>query len=140
MLIKLRDYGRNQKKRKEYIHQSGILLAGVDVSKEKHDACIGALEGVSAGSDPGTQETGLNVLKSPLERICSETPSTLSTNKHNVPVFPIIVSAFCASLNPVVPLVNLYFSNSDSTWRNYCKISQYFIFMIDNGRGNYICL
>ena len=108
------------------------------MSKAKHDACIGTLEGVSAGSGSGTQETGLNVLKRPLERICSETPSTLSTYKHNVPVFLIIASAFCASLNPVVPLVNLYFSNSDSTWRNYCKISQYFIFMIDNGRGNYI--
>ena len=33
--MKLKDYGRNQKKRKEYIHQSGLLLAGVDVSKAK---------------------------------------------------------------------------------------------------------
>ena len=41
---------------------------------------------------------------------------------------------------PIMPLVNLYFSNSDSTWRNYCEISHYFIFMIDNGRGDYICL
>ncbi len=40
------DYGRNQKKRKEYIHQSGLLLAGVDVSKAKHDAGIGTLEGI----------------------------------------------------------------------------------------------
>ena len=39
MPIRLKDYGRNQKKRKEYIHQSGLLLAGVGVSKEKHDAC-----------------------------------------------------------------------------------------------------
>ena len=44
--MRLKDYGRNQKKRKEYIHQSGLLLAGVDVSKAKHDACIGTLEGV----------------------------------------------------------------------------------------------
>jgi len=39
MPIRLKDYGRNRKKRKEYIHQSGLLLAGVGVSKEKHDAC-----------------------------------------------------------------------------------------------------
>jgi len=44
--MRLKDYGRNHKKRKEYIHQSGLLLAGVDVSKAKHDACIGTLEGV----------------------------------------------------------------------------------------------
>jgi len=31
----LKNYGRNHKKRKEYIHQSGLLLAGVDVSKAK---------------------------------------------------------------------------------------------------------
>ena len=46
MAIRLKDYGRNQKKRKEYIHQSGLLLAEVDVSKVKHDACIGTLDGV----------------------------------------------------------------------------------------------
>ncbi len=46
MPVRLKDYGRNQKKRKEYIHQSGLLLAGVDVIKGKHEACIGALEGV----------------------------------------------------------------------------------------------
>ena len=46
MPIRLKDYGRNQKKRKEYIKQSGLLLVGVDVSKAKHDACIGSLEGV----------------------------------------------------------------------------------------------
>jgi len=44
--MRLKDYGRNHKKRKEYIHQRGLLLAGVDVSKAKHDACIGTLEGV----------------------------------------------------------------------------------------------
>ncbi len=37
--MRLKDYGRNHKKRKEYIHQSGLLLVGVDVSKAKHDAC-----------------------------------------------------------------------------------------------------
>ena len=60
--MRLKDYGRNHKKRKEYIKQSGLLLAGVDVSKAKHDACIGNLE----GSGSGMQETGLNVLKKPL--------------------------------------------------------------------------
>ena len=29
--MKLKNYGRNQKKRKEYIKQSGLLLVGVDV-------------------------------------------------------------------------------------------------------------
>ena len=48
MYIRLKDYGKNQKKRKEYIKQSGLLLAGVDVNKAKHDACVGALEGVKA--------------------------------------------------------------------------------------------
>jgi len=39
-------YGRNEKKRKEYIIQSGFLITGVDVSKAKHDACIGILEDI----------------------------------------------------------------------------------------------
>ncbi len=43
--MRLKDYGRNQKKRKEYIHQSGLLITGVDVSKAKHDACVGTWEG-----------------------------------------------------------------------------------------------
>jgi hypothetical protein len=46
MSIRLKDYGRNQKKRKEDTNQSGLLLDGVDVSRAKHDVCIGALEGV----------------------------------------------------------------------------------------------
>ena len=46
MPIRLKDYGRNRKERKEYIHQSGFLLAGVDVSKAKDDGCIEGLEGV----------------------------------------------------------------------------------------------
>ena len=37
--MRLKNYGRNQKKRKEYIQQSGLLLAGMHVSKAKHDAC-----------------------------------------------------------------------------------------------------
>ena len=44
--MRLKDYGRNQKKRKEYIHQSGLLITGMDVSKVKHDVCIGTLESV----------------------------------------------------------------------------------------------
>ena len=44
--MRLKDYGRNHKKRKEYIHRSGLLLAGINVSKAKHDSCIGTLEGV----------------------------------------------------------------------------------------------
>ena len=44
--MRLKDYDRNQKKRKEYIHQSGLLIAGVDVSNARHDSCIGTLEGV----------------------------------------------------------------------------------------------
>lgn len=39
--MRLKDYGRNPKKRKEYIQQSGLLLIGIDVSKAKQDACIG---------------------------------------------------------------------------------------------------
>jgi hypothetical protein len=40
----LKDYGRNQKKRKEYIHKSRLLIPEVDVSEAKNDACIGTLE------------------------------------------------------------------------------------------------
>ena len=36
MPISLKDYGRNQKERKEDIHQSGLLITGVDVNKVKH--------------------------------------------------------------------------------------------------------
>ena len=37
--MRLKDYGRNRKERKEYIHQSGLLISGVNVSKAKYDAC-----------------------------------------------------------------------------------------------------
>ena len=37
--MRRKDYGRNQKKRKEHIKQSGLLLVGVHMSKAKHDAC-----------------------------------------------------------------------------------------------------
>ena len=49
--MRLKDYGRNRKKRKEYIHQSGLLITIVDVSKAKYDVIIGTLEVVrSSGS------------------------------------------------------------------------------------------
>ena len=44
--MRLKDYARNHKKRKEYVQQPGLLLVGVDVSKSKHDACIGTQAGV----------------------------------------------------------------------------------------------
>jgi hypothetical protein len=37
--MRLKDYGRSHKKRKEYVDQLGLLLIGVDISKAKHDAC-----------------------------------------------------------------------------------------------------
>ena len=46
MHIRIKDYGRNRKERKEYIHQSRLLITGKDMSEAKHDACIGTLEGV----------------------------------------------------------------------------------------------
>ena len=44
--MRLKDYGRNVKKRKEYVQQPSLLLVGIDVSKAKHDACIGTQTGV----------------------------------------------------------------------------------------------
>jgi hypothetical protein len=35
------EYGRNPNKRKEYGRQPDLLLVGVDVSKAKHNACLG---------------------------------------------------------------------------------------------------
>ena len=66
MPMKLENYSRNQKKRKEYIHQSRLLLAVVYVGKAKHDACIGALEKAcsGAGSGSGAQDTGFKRLHS----------------------------------------------------------------------------
>jgi hypothetical protein len=43
---RIENYGRNQKKRKEYIHQSGLLIIMMDVSKAKDDAFVETLEGV----------------------------------------------------------------------------------------------
>jgi transposase len=39
--MRLKEYGRNANKRKEYVHQPNLLLVGVDVSKAKHSACLG---------------------------------------------------------------------------------------------------
>jgi hypothetical protein len=40
MPIRLKDYGRNRKERKEYFHQSGLLLAGVDVSNTERQSMM----------------------------------------------------------------------------------------------------
>jgi len=42
----MKDYGRYHEKRKGDIHKGWLLITGRDVSKGKHDAWIGALEGV----------------------------------------------------------------------------------------------
>ena len=39
--MRLQEYGRNPYKRKEYIYHPDLLLVGVDVSKAKHNACMG---------------------------------------------------------------------------------------------------
>ncbi len=39
--MRLKYYARNQKKSKGYVQQPDLLMVGVDVSKVKHDACIG---------------------------------------------------------------------------------------------------
>src|SRR5215469_437567 len=39
--MRLQEYGRNPSKRKEYVHHPDLLLVGVDVSKAKHNACMG---------------------------------------------------------------------------------------------------
>jgi hypothetical protein len=37
--MRLKDYGRNVKKRKEYVQQPSLLLVGIDVSKAKQSSC-----------------------------------------------------------------------------------------------------
>ena len=39
-LMRFKDYGRNQKKRKDYVQQPGSLLVEIDGSEAKHDACM----------------------------------------------------------------------------------------------------
>ena len=43
--MRLKDYARNHKKRKDYVQQTGLLMAEVDV-KPKHDACMGTQKGI----------------------------------------------------------------------------------------------
>jgi transposase len=42
--MRLKDYGRNPEKRKAYVQQKGLLMVGIDISKDKHDACIGTVD------------------------------------------------------------------------------------------------
>jgi hypothetical protein len=49
--MRLKDYGRNPAKRKEYVSQKGLLLVGIDISKAKHDACIDTLPGGKSKTD-----------------------------------------------------------------------------------------
>jgi transposase len=44
--MRLKDYARSAKKRKEYVQQRCLLMVGVDVSKARHDACIGTQDGI----------------------------------------------------------------------------------------------
>ncbi len=44
--MRFKDYGRNPKKRKEYVQQPSLLLDGIDVIKAKHDACIATQTGI----------------------------------------------------------------------------------------------
>ncbi len=45
--MRLQEYGRNPKARKEYVQQPGLLLVGVDVSQAKHSAYIGTQTGIN---------------------------------------------------------------------------------------------
>ena len=42
--MRLKDYGRNPEKRKVYVQQKGLMMVGVDISKNEHDACIGTID------------------------------------------------------------------------------------------------
>ena len=44
--MRLKDYPRNHRERKDYVQQPGLLMVGVDVSKAKHDACMGTQKGI----------------------------------------------------------------------------------------------
>jgi len=39
--MRLKEYGRNANKRKEYVSQPDLRLVGVDVSTATHKACLG---------------------------------------------------------------------------------------------------
>ena len=45
--MRLKDYARNYKKRKEYVRHPGLLVVGVDVSKAKNDAYLWTKAGVT---------------------------------------------------------------------------------------------
>src|SRR5215471_17171369 len=45
--MRLTEYGRKPHTRKAYVQQPDLLMVGVDVSKAKHNACLGTQRGVS---------------------------------------------------------------------------------------------
>jgi transposase len=45
--MRLTEYGRTPQQRKAYVQQADLLLVGVDVSKAKHNACMGTQRGIS---------------------------------------------------------------------------------------------
>ena len=45
--MRLQEYGRNPHTRKAYVQQPDLLMVGVDVSKAKHNACLGTQIGIS---------------------------------------------------------------------------------------------
>jgi hypothetical protein len=63
--MRLKDYGRNQKKRKEFILKPGLMMVGVDVSEAKHNACMGVQKGVICRKlqFASTQDIDLSYLK-----------------------------------------------------------------------------
>ncbi len=69
--MRLKDYGRKQKKRKEYIQQPALLLVGVDVSKAKHDACIGTLDNVKSRIGFRNARDGFKRFEDASGKICS---------------------------------------------------------------------
>ncbi len=44
--MRLKDYARNHKKRKDYVQQPDLLMVGVDVSNVKHDAYLWTKAGI----------------------------------------------------------------------------------------------
>ena len=61
--MRLKNYGRNQKKRKEYIHQSGLLLAqhNTTLSRETFEKCsilFKVKEGENLSADASLRVTG----------------------------------------------------------------------------------
>jgi transposase len=77
--MRLKDYGRNPKKRKAYVQQPGLLLIGIDISKSKHNACIGTKNGITqrkmtfAHSRKGFQMFEDMIRKSMFTHTCKKT-------------------------------------------------------------------